>query len=393
MTTSNLTARKLILATGSEIAFPVITVDPDGCITSIFSDPKALADETTTLTSGLLDIHMHGGVGVDVMCGAAADLHRLQRFLAASGTTHYLPTTVTAPVEFTLRALERLARLMEGPVAEEEAVPVGIHIEGPFLCNAKRGMHPAEHLQVPSPQLFEKLQTAANGHIRLMTIAPDADPSGSLTPSLELVRHATARGVRCSIGHTNANAMSTRATIDAGAVSATHTFNAMRPLDHREPGVLGTVLDETALYADLICDGVHVSPPLVRLWWRAKGRHRAILITDALAATGMPEGDYVLGDTPVSVRGERALVSADLAAGKETLAGSVLTLTRALQRFREYTGTDLQTAVHLASTNPATMMGAPEIVRLAPGDPATLNRYDQQGRYLHTYVRGRRIER
>jgi N-acetylglucosamine-6-phosphate deacetylase len=186
-------------------------------------------------------------------------------------------------------------------------------------------------------------------------------------------------------------ASETLAAIEAGAASATHTFNAMRPLDHREPGILGTVLDDSRLYADLICDGTHVAPMLVRLWFKAKGRDRAILITDALAATGMPHGEYVVGSSPVTVRGEYALVTEDLNAGKQTLAGSVLTLDRAVSRFREYTSASLADAIRLASHNPAAMLGLAHTTRLAPGDPATFNRFDSSGRLLACYVRGREV--
>ena len=153
-----------------------------------------------------------------------------------------------------------------------------------------------------------------------MTLAPE------LPGAVELAAHATARGVRVSVGHSNATAAETRAAIAAGAVSATHTFNAMRPLDHREPGILGIVLTDDRLYAELICDGIHTAPEMVKLWWRAKGEQRAILVTDAMSATGMPDGEYQLGGFPVQVANGRATA-------RGVLAGSVLTLDRALSNF------------------------------------------------------------
>lgn len=394
-----LTGRVLLTGDGV-LEFPVVHVDADGTIASIHSDPRALADETTVLAAGFFDVHTHGAVGVDVMNATAAEIHAMQRFLAQHGVTHYLPTTVTAPVDFTLRALEIMAGVIEGPMEEGEAQPVGVHIEGPFLSHAKRGMHPAEHLQRPSIELFERLQAAARGHVRLMTIAPEPNAipvrsAGAYEEStvLELIRHASIRGVRSSIGHTNALAAETFPAIEAGAVSATHTFNAMRPLDHREPGVLGAVLDDDRLFADLICDGVHVAPPLVRLWMKAKGAKRGVLITDALSATGMGDGDYMLGSSPVTVRGERALVSEDLAHGKETLAGSVLTMDRAVENLRRFTSAGLEDAVRMASHNPAAMLGATHLTQLSPGSPATLNRFDASGNLLATYVRGREVPR
>ncbi|HKR27490.1 MAG TPA: N-acetylglucosamine-6-phosphate deacetylase [Acidobacteriaceae bacterium] len=387
---------KLLLTREADIEYPVIEVAADGTITSIGTDPDRLAAENTVLTAGLLDVHLHGSAGIDVMNASVSEIGKMQRFLAAHGVTKYLPTTVTAPIDFTLRALDLLADAIDRGAQPDESEPVGIHIEGPFLSHAKRGMHPAEHLQPPSRALFDRLQDAARGKIRLMTIAPEAHavgrkPSRNGETALELIRYAGEKGVRCSIGHTNAVAAETLAAISAGAVSATHTFNAMRPLAHREPGVLGTVLDDDRLYADLICDGVHVAPPLVRLWMKAKGAGRAILITDALAAAGVPQGEYPAGDASIIVRDGRALVAADLAAGKETLAGSLLTLDRAVAKLQSFTGAALDVASRMASHNPASMLGLPELTRIAPGSPATLNRFDEHGSLVATYIRGRQV--
>jgi N-acetylglucosamine-6-phosphate deacetylase len=185
---------------------------------------------------------------------------------------------------------------------------------------------------------------AAEGHVRLMTLAPE------LPGAVELAAHATAKGVRVSVGHSNATAAETKKAIAAGASSATHTFNAMRPLDHREPGILGTALTTDSLYAELICDGIHVDPSLVTLWWRAKGGERAILVTDAMSATGMPEGEYMLGGFAVQVAGGRAMANG-------VLAGSVLTLDRALRNFVSFTGATVEHALPLVTRNPAAMTG------------------------------------
>lgn len=394
---TTITARKLILA-DQEIEFPIVDVDADGRLVTIGTDPHRPADEMTVLCSGLLDIHMHGAAGVDVMTADEVQMGAMRRFLAAHGVAHYLPTTVTAPVDFTLRALERLARSIDGREDEEGARPAGIHIEGPFLSHAKRGMHPSEHLQAPSIELFDKLQAAAEGKIRMMTIAPEAEggpyasSSYERVSALELIRYATAHGVACSVGHSQATSRETLAAIDAGAVSATHTFNAMRPLDHREPGILGTVLDDDRLFADLICDGVHVSDQGVCLWWKCKGRDRAILITDALPAAGMGDGEFMVGGASVTADHGRALVTRDLENGKETLAGSVLMLNEAVRRFMESTSADLEMSVRLASHNPAAMLKS-RITRLEPGESVNLTRWDRAGNLLATYIRGREIRR
>jgi N-acetylglucosamine-6-phosphate deacetylase len=374
--TTTITARRLSAGFG-KIDYPVLTIT-DGVITDIDSDPVTLANETTTLTAAFLDIHTHGALGHDVMTASPAGLSEIQRFLAAHGTAQYLPTTVTASVDSTLRALESLADAIEATTPANEAKPIGIHLEGPFLSHAKRGVHPLADLQPPSIALFDRLYAAARGHVSLMTIAPE------LPGAIDLITHATSLGVRISLGHSNALAAETLPAIAAGATSATHAFNAMRPLDHREPGILGTILDTEDLYAELIADGIHVAPPLVRLWLKAKGPDRAILVTDAMPATGMPDGDYTLAGQPVTVLGDRASLTADPA----TLAGSVLTLDRAVANLQSFTGVSLAEATRLASHNPARLLGHR---LLDPGTPAHLNRFSADGRLIATYLHGQQI--
>ena len=360
----------------------MLVVGDDGALTDISSDPTALAREEDTLTSAFFDIHTHGAMGQDVMSASPAELREIQHFLARRGVAQYLPTTVTASTNSTLRALESFANAIEAEPQPLQAQPRGIHLEGPFLSHVKRGVHPEDYLQKPSIELFERFQQAARGHIRLMTIAPE------LSAATDLIAYATSLGVRCSLGHTNALASEARAGIEAGASSATHTFNAMRALNHREPGVLGVTLDSERLYAELICDGIHVAPELVRLWFRSKGIDRAILVTDAMSATGMPDGRYKLGELDVDVADGRAMLAGDLERGAHTLAGSVLTMDRAVANLRQFTGATLSEATRLASHNPAAMLGRPELTRLAPGTPANLNRFDASGHLVATYLQG-----
>lgn len=297
-------------------------------------------------------------------------------FLAAHGSGSYLATTMTAPLDATLRSLAGLAKLAEQKPAAGQARMAGIHLEGPFLSQTKRGVQPAEHLLAPDVATFDRLFDAAEGHVRLMTLAPE------LPGAVELAAHATSRGVRVSLGHSNATAAETRAAIAAGAVSATHTFNAMRPLEAREPGILGTVLSEDALYAELICDGIHVAPEMVRLWWKAKGAERGILVTDAMSAAGMPDGSYQLGGFAVEVAHGRAMA-------RGVLAGSVLTLDRALANFMEFTGASLPEALRLVTLNPAAMTGLSEqAASLAVGQAASLVALDQTGKLVGSVVNG-----
>lgn len=373
-----LTARTLITAIGS-IAYPAIEVDAAGLITDISTDASIRSE--AILTATFLDVHIHGAAGHDVMDCSAAGLSDVQRFLARRGTGHYLPTTVTASLDDTLRALEGLAAAIQRETPPDEATPIGIHLEGPFLSHAKRGVHQAELLQPPSVALFERFQAAARGHIRLVTVAPE------LPGALEMIAYATAHGVKVSLGHSNATAAEATAGIAAGAVSATHTFNAMRALDHREPGIAGVVLDDESLYAELICDGIHVAPAMVRLWLRLKGE-RAILMTDGISATGMPDGPYVLAGVPITVSDGKANVTG----APGTLAGSVLTMDRAVANLQQFTDCALETAVRCASSQPAAMLGLQDsIASLRVGQPANLNEFAPDGRLVGTYLRGRRV--
>lgn len=366
---------------------PLVVME-DGRITGIGSRATSGAPvqpldfPAATLAPSYFDVHIHGSRGHDVMEASPKALAAMGGFLASRGTSRYLATTVTAPLDTTLRALSGLAKLIQNPGLLGEAVarPVGIHLEGPFLSHAKRGVHPPEYLLAPAISVFDRMWDAAEGRIRLMTLAPE------LPGAAEFAAHATARGVRVSVGHSNATAAQTQAVIAAGAVSATHTFNAMRALDHREPGILGTVLTEENLYAELICDGIHTAPELVRLWARAKGPQRAILVTDAMSAAGMPDGAYQLGGFAVQVADGRAMANG-------VLAGSVLTLDRALANFIEFTGASLDQALSMATANPAAMTGFEDVAgSLAVGQPANLVAVDDHGRLLASFINGKRAE-
>jgi N-acetylglucosamine-6-phosphate deacetylase len=329
-----------------------------------------------TLAPAFFDVHIHGAKGHDAMEATPEALGTMSSFLASHGTGNFLATTVTAPLDATLRALAGLAKLLAEPPVPGQARPIGIHLEGPFLSHAKRGVQPAEHLLAPSTATFDRLFEAAEGHVRLMTIAPE------LPGAPELVAHARSRGVRTSVGHSMATAAETQAAIRAGAINATHTFNAMRPLDHREPGILGTALTCDSLYAEMICDGIHTAPEMVKLWWRAKGPERAILVTDAMSAAGMPDGEYMLGGFAVQVAGGRAMAGG-------VLAGSVLTLDRALKNFMEFTGAPLEQALRLLTVNPASMTGlSDQVGSVAVGRVASLVAVDAAGKLVGSVVNG-----
>lgn len=360
---------------------PVVVIE-DGVIAQLAS----LADTAlpaghhvdlpdSTLIPALFDVHIHGSGGHDVMEATDSAVSHIGAFLARRGVGAYCATTVTAPLDTLLRSLSGIAKLLNQSV--DGARPVGIHLEGPFLSPHKRGAHAESQLQTPSVALFESLWQAAEGNIRLMTIAPE------LPGAEETIAHAAKLGVRVSLGHSDANKDAARRGIQAGAVSATHTFNAMRRFDHRDPGLLGEVLITDSLFAEIICDGLHVDPAAVRLFWKAKGPERGLLVTDAMAGTGMPDGTYWLGELQVRVKNGRCII------GEDTLAGSTLTLDRAVRNFAEFSGASLPEAVALATRNPARMIGLDaEIGALAPGRPADIAVLSPKHEVVETFLRG-----
>ncbi len=352
---STMTARRL-LGVAETVEYPLLTIE-DRRVTRIEtltpSEQRRVAAThyfpEATLVPAYVDIHIHGCAGHDVMEATPQAFHTIGDYLASRGVGAYFPTTVTAPKDDTLRALGGIASEIEKSAKESSyrATPLGIHLEGPFLSHLKRGVHTEALLEAPSIPLFDRFWQAAEGKIALMTIAPE------LPGAIELIAHAASLGVRCSMGHSDATVVDAEAGFAAGARSATHTFNAMRAIDHRDPGIAAYVLDKSSLFAEIICDGIHVDPLMVRLYAKAKNPECVVLITDGMSATGMPDGTYKLGDMEVEVRDGRA-------ASKGTLAGSVLTLDRGVRNFIQFTGAPLSTAVAAASRNPSQLMGIGE---------------------------------
>ena len=375
-----LTAARLV--TPEEvIENPVVTIE-DGMIAKIASRAGAELPEGRhldfaggTLIPALFDVHMHGGMDHDVMEATPEAFTAIGHFLARNGVGSYLATTMTAPVDAILKSLEGIAKFIGS--RDYGARPLGIHVEGPFLSPHKRGCHPVDLLQTPTVALFDRMWQASEGNIRLMTIAPE------LPNAPEVIAHATRLGVRCSIGHSNAIAAEAKAGVRAGAASATHTFNAMRVFDHKASGILGEVLTNDDLYAELICDGFHVDPAAVNIWWRCKGPERAILITDAMSAAGMPDGVYKLGELEVQVRGGKAEID------ENTLAGSTLTLNRGVKNFAAFTGTPIDQAARLASRNPARMTGFDnETGSVAVGRAADITVLNASNEVVETFLHG-----
>jgi N-acetylglucosamine-6-phosphate deacetylase len=368
-----------------EIQNPLLVVE-DGLIADVSSRSTKEAPGNASLIDfgdavlapGFLDIHIHGGAGLDVMRAHLSDLPRLGKFLITHGVTGYFPTTVAAPLDATCTALGRLADAIEAAAGNPDSMqarPLGIHLEGPFLSHKRRGVHPPENLVTPTIEIFERLWQAARGHVRMLTIAPE------IPGAMEVIAEASRRKVCVSIGHSDAEMPIAQDAVKAGARHATHTFNAMRPLDHRDPGIIGEVLTDDRISADIIVDGIHVSPPIVKLFLQMKGRERAVLITDAISATGMPDGRYQLGPIEVDVKDGKCTSNG-------SLAGSVLTMDRAVRNVTQFSNWSLQDAVRAATLNAALAAGFWDHGRLAPGAQASFTVLSATGEVIKTIVRG-----
>jgi len=382
-----LTAARLV--TPDPIDHPLLLLD-DGRVVEVASRsareiPRCRTVELgdVTLAPGFVDIHIHGGAGHDVMEPDDTALPAVETLIARHGVSSYFPTTVTAPVEQILSALEHLARAIEvtqcGPQdGVLRARPLGIHLEGPFISHARRGVHPAANLLPPTVTAFERFWQVSRGQIRMMTIAPE------LPGSIEVIKEAARRGVLVSLGHSDADFETTRAAIEAGARHATHTFNAMRPLAHRDPGIVGEVLTDARVSADIIVDGIHLDPAVVKLFLQMKGELATILITDATAATGMPDGRYRLGSLEVEVKDGKCLVEG-------RLAGSVLTMDRALRNVMQFGGWSLPQALRAATLNPARAANLHHAGRLTNGSWADIVVLGPDGTVQKTIIQGRGV--
>jgi N-acetylglucosamine-6-phosphate deacetylase len=301
-----------------------------------------------TVVPGFVDVHIHGAGGHDVMEGDARALDRITSTVAKHGTTSIVATTVTAPIEDTCRSLQGIARYIRAHENAESdglaAEILGIHLEGPFISKARRGVHPPDALAKPSVATLGKFIEAADGLVKIVTVAPE------LPGALELIAAAVAAKIVAAIGHTDADYDQARAAIHAGARHAVHMYNAMRPFEHRDPGVVGAILTDPEVTAEVIADLVHVAGPAIQVLIGTKGFDTVLLVSDGIAATGMPDGKYRLGNFEVSVKDGVARNSE----GK--LAGSTLTLDRALRNVVGL-GVPLQDAVRMATVLPARRLG------------------------------------
>lgn len=342
------------------------------------SPPGATRLDATGLlvAPGFIDLQCNGAMGVDI----TAEPDRLWEVAAALprwGVTAWLPTVVSSPSTARVRARAALAAGSEHP--RPCATPLGLHLEGPFLAPGRRGAHTRRHLALPSTAVVDDEGWSPDAGVALVTLAPE------LSGALEVVRELVARGVVVSAGHTAATAAEATAAVDAGVRYVTHLFNAMGPLHHREPGIAGVALTDDRVRVGLIADGLHVHPAMVAMAARALG-DRLSLVTDAVAALGMPAGPVRLGDLSAA-----AVAGADGAVRLPdgTLAGSTLSLDAAVRNLVEFAGVPLAGAVGAVTSTPAAVLGLADRGVVAPGAVGDLVLLTPAGQVVATVVGGR----
>lgn len=327
-----------------------------------------------TILPGFIDVHVHGGAGFDTMDASVEALTTMARFFAQHGVTTFLPTTMTVPHPAILQAITAVARQLTE--ALDGARIIGVHVEGPYISPKFPGAQPAIYIRQPNLDEFDALVAA--GPVRMITLAPEEPGAAGL------IAAALQHNVVAVLGHTNATYAECETAFAAGVTQATHTYNAMSALHHRYPGTLGAVLSNDAIYAQLIADTIHVHPAAIKILARCKGVQRTVLITDAIRATGLADGKYDLGGQMVTVQG----ATCTLADG--TLAGSVLTMERALANFMAATGLSLAEAWPTTSRTPAASLGLDGVTgSIVPGYWADLVLLDDALQVVATIVAGR----
>lgn len=328
-------------------------------------DGKVLDGEGCLAIPGLIDLHFHGCKGYDFCDGTLEAIQEIARYEASVGVTAIAPATMTLPVEELERILKVAADYRKSP--HEGADLVGINMEGPFISKEKKGAQDARNIIPCDVEVCRRFLNASEGLVKFVGIAPECSKKA------EAFIREVKDEVQISLAHTNADYDSAMKAFAAGASHAVHLYNAMPPFTHRAPGVIGAVADNPQVMAEIICDGVHIHPSVVRATFQMLGAERMILISDSMRAAGMPDGQYTLGGLDVNVSGKRATLVSDGA-----LAGSVTNLMDCMRAAVKEMGLPLETAVACSTQNPARSLGIyDQYGSITPGKKADLVLLDE----------------
>lgn len=351
----------------------------DGLISGEREDGGEVIDgEGCYAIPGLIDIHFHGCKGYDFCDGTKEAIHEIAKYEASIGVTAISPATMTLPVEQLEEILATAAAYKKEAV--DEADLIGVNMEGPFISKEKKGAQDATYIIPCTKEIFHRFQSAAQGLVKYIGVAPEREGA------LEFVEQVKDE-VNVSLAHTNASYEDAKAAYDRGADHAVHLYNAMPPFTHRAPGVIGAVADSEHVTAELICDGVHIHPSVVRATFKMLGADRIILISDSMRATGMPDGEYTLGGLAVNVTGSRATLVSNGA-----LAGSATNLLDCMRTVVKEMGIPLETAVACATMNPAKSLGTyDKYGSLTPGKKGNVVLLDKELNLKAVIKDGKRI--
>lgn len=300
--------------------------------------------EDYVIVPGFIDQHIHGAAGSDAMDGTVEDLSKIAGALASEGTTAFLATTMTQSPENIKKALSAVNTYISANHKEGSQI-LGVHLEGPFISKDFIGAQPLEYVATPSVEVFKEYQDASGDNIRLVSLAPEVEGSS------ELIKYLKENNIVASIGHTNAKYEDVKRAVEAGATNLTHTYNAMKPVHHREVGTVGSGFLFDELACECICDGIHVSAPAIKLLHKNKPSNKMVLVTDAMRAKHMPDGISELGGQVVIVKNGEARLE------NGTLAGSVLKMNNAIKNVMKFLSLPLEEVVLLATKNPAQNLG------------------------------------
>ena len=356
----------------------------NGRIVDLGSEPEEIYDARGNyVVPGFIDVHTHGGAGVDVNAADAEGLIKIGHFFASQGTTSWLCSILTDTKVQTKKIIKEAVKHQEAQKNGHEncADLLGIHLEGPFLAPEYKGAMPEHLLISPDMELLREYQEEAQGNIRYITVSPE------VAGVPESVKAMTKLGMKVAIGHSGADYDTSWRCIREGASAATHTFNAMKLLHQHYPAIMGAVL-ESDIFCEAICDGRHLHPGTVRFLLKTKGMDKVIAITDSIMAAGLPDGEYMLGVNEVVVKdGDAKLKHGD------SRAGSTLTTGQALKNIISFTGKGLEEILPLFTANPAKMLGVYDrIGSLDIGKDADVVILDQNFSVVDTFVKGRKIQ-
>ncbi|NJE08686.1 N-acetylglucosamine-6-phosphate deacetylase [Thermococcus sp. M39] len=366
------------LYTPLEVIEPATVVIENGIIKKVFKGlvKDGIDLEGKILAPGFIDTHIHGCYGFDTNDAKVDSFLGMSKALVKHGVTAFIPTTVTASHEVLLKASKAVVEAIRTQEKKLEGARIlGLHLEGPYINPEKRGAQNPAYIRKPSFEEFLEYWEASNGNIREITIAPEVEGA------LEFIEKAVELGVIVQLGHTNATYEEAKKAILAGASKATHLFNAMRGIHHRDVGVVGACLESESVFVELICDLIHLSPAAIKLAYKIAGKHRITLITDAISATGLPDGEYELGGLKVVVKDGICRLE------NGALAGSTLTMDKAIRNLVKI-GIPIQDALIMASYTPARAISEEKLGLIKPGNKADLVVLDEKLRVEQTYVNG-----